>query len=554
MSVSTQKAASTSQVNLQGARTMNTVLKVPPPDVFTDKRGKLWGFLTKLKLYIKFNQAKFTTEMNKGLYTVAYLKNAAFDWVDPKLHEFLKKSVRKREADKESVFDNFKKFKVELRKAFSVVDEKWAAEQWLHTLKMNQSAAKYAAEFQCIAVLTDWDDDALVSQYYWGLNETIKDEIARREHSEKLQEMIDTFINIDSWQWEWWMKKTGPYSTLRVWGKRFTSRSREDPMNLDAIEKHHEQRSQVKQGRCMSKPYKPQPWQAETRKCYNCGKPEHLARTCKKPQWKRKEVAAMNKSIVHDALSWTACYDDMCWTHMSSKDGAGWYPQKLKKKQNSYDTTGQLKGLAILEKVEIEETDTHDAQIEEDYNDSTWMYLNSDADSEDVDSWEIDMGLKKGLKYPEEQRQTMNEWLLKKRQHKLEKEVDVLTKQKEETEEVKQLVWNIKSHKIEIRLPTGYKTLKGGCWTFSGGYMSPEFLNRVKALQNLVQQEYNQYEPHLHLKRYVEKGSEEYIQLVCSKRELKWFKKLNEKNSEPQDLKKTRDAVNSKNHRLPCRD
>jgi len=183
--------------------------------------------------------------------------------------------------------------------------------------------------------------------------------------------MIDTFINIDSRQWERRMKKTGPYSTPRVWGKRFTPRSREDPMNLDVIEKHREQQPQVKQGQCMSKPYKSQPRRAETRKCYNCDKLKHLARTCKKPQRKRKEVAAMDKSIVHNALSWTACYDDMCWTHMSSKDGAGWYPQKLKKGRNGYDTTGQSKELAILKKVEIEETDTHDAQIEEDYNDST---------------------------------------------------------------------------------------------------------------------------------------------------------------------------------------
>jgi len=55
---------------------------------------------------------------------------------------------------------------------------------------------------------------------------------------------------------------------------------------------------------------------------------------------------------------------------MSSKDEAGWYSQKLKKKQNSYDITDQLKRLAILKKAEIEETDTHRTQIEEDYSDS----------------------------------------------------------------------------------------------------------------------------------------------------------------------------------------
>jgi len=58
---------------------MINVLKVPTPNVFTDKRGKLQGFLIKLKLYIEFNQVKFRSEMNKGLFTVSYLKDAAFN-------------------------------------------------------------------------------------------------------------------------------------------------------------------------------------------------------------------------------------------------------------------------------------------------------------------------------------------------------------------------------------------------------------------------------------------------------------------------------------------
>jgi hypothetical protein len=51
--------------------------------------------LAKLELYIGFNQAKFRSEMDKGLFTVSYLKDAAFDWVDPKLHEFLDKTPKK---------------------------------------------------------------------------------------------------------------------------------------------------------------------------------------------------------------------------------------------------------------------------------------------------------------------------------------------------------------------------------------------------------------------------------------------------------------------------
>jgi len=193
---------------------------------------------------------------------------------------------------------------------------------------------------------------------------------------------------------------------------------------------------------------------------------------------------------------------------MSSKDKVRWYSQRLKKGQNSYDTTSQLKELAILKKAEIKETDTCKTQVEEDYDNSTWMALNSDADSKDVDNWEVDMGLKMRHEYPENQRWKMRQQLLEKQQKELEKKVDDLKKQQGETERAKaclkldklmkdvwtainpvskQLVWKTKSHKIEIRLLTGYLTSGSDQWTFSEGYMSPEFLSKVKALQNQIQ-------------------------------------------------------------------
>jgi len=563
MTISAQKSALTSQVNLQGLQQTINVLKVSALNAFTGERGKLRAFLIKLKLYIEFNQAKFRSEMNKGLFTILYLKNAAFDWVDLKLHEFLEKTSKKQMNNKEFIFSNYKKFKDELWRAFKVVDKKWAAERRLHILKMNKLTVKYAAEFQRIAALMNWDDDALVSQYYWGLNETIKDEIVRMNRPEELQNMINTFININSCQWEQQMKCTEHY-TPKVWERCYTLR-RDDPMNLDVIKKHHEQQPQVKQGRCMSKPYKPQPQWVETCKCYNCEKPEHLARTCKKPQQERKEVAATNTCVVHNALSWTVCYDDMCWTHMSSKDRAEWYSQILKKKQNGYDTTGRLKELAILKKAEIKETDTHGTQVEEDYDDSTWIALNLNADSKDVDNWEVNMKLKTRYEHPENQRWEMHQQLLERQQKELKKKVNDLKKQQKETKEakaclelnklmkevwtvinsvLKQLVWKTKSHKIKIRLLTGYSTSSGGWWTFSEGYMPPEFLGKVKALQIQIQWEYNQYKLRLHSEQYIEKDSNEYIQLITQGVEPKWFQNL---------WRRASDAVQSKNCKLPQR-
>ncbi len=31
---------------------------------------------------------------------------------------------------------------------------------------MNKSAVKYSVKFQCIVILTDWDNDVLILQYY----------------------------------------------------------------------------------------------------------------------------------------------------------------------------------------------------------------------------------------------------------------------------------------------------------------------------------------------------------------------------------------------------
>jgi len=250
---------------------------------------------------------------------------------------------------------------------------------------------------------------------------------------------------------------------------------------------------------------------------------------------------------------------------MSSKDRAEWYPQKLKKEWNSYDTTGQPKRLAILEKAEIKETDTHGTQVEEDYSDSTWIALNSDTDSKNVDNWEVNMGLKMRYEHSENQRWEMRQQLLERQQKELKKRVDDLKKQQETKEAraclelnklmrdvwmttnpvLKQLVWKTKSHKIKICLPTGYPTLSGGQWTFSEDYMPPEFLGKVKALQNQIQWEYDQYELHLHSEQYIEKGSEGYMQLIIQGVEPKWFQNL---------WRRASNAVQSKNCKLPQRD
>ncbi len=61
---------------------------------------------------------------------------------------------------------------------------------------------------------------------------------------------------------------------------------------------------------------------------------------------------------MHDQLSWTACYNDNCFVHISSKDEAKWWSQKLKKRHSiNYVIMSKLKRLAILEKVVRDNSD-----------------------------------------------------------------------------------------------------------------------------------------------------------------------------------------------------
>ena len=104
--------------------------------------------------------------MNKDLYIIVYFKSTVFNWVFFKLYKILNKSLRECKANKEMIFNDFKKFKKEFWKTFKVINEKRAVKLQFYILKINKLIIKYSVKFQHIAVLTDWDDDVLILQYY----------------------------------------------------------------------------------------------------------------------------------------------------------------------------------------------------------------------------------------------------------------------------------------------------------------------------------------------------------------------------------------------------
>jgi len=143
---------------------------------------------------------------------------------------------------------------------------------------------------------------------------------------------------------------------------------------------------------------------------------------------------------VHDQFSWTACYNNMCWTHQSLKNRAEWYLQKLHEKHEDYNTTEwselrfEVKELAILKKEEIKEINTHKIQIE-DYSNSIWIILNLNADQKDINNWEVNMKLKNQYEHSENQHRVLHKCLLEEQQMKLKRKFETFQKEQWEVKE-----------------------------------------------------------------------------------------------------------------------
>ena len=188
-------------------------VKIKTPDSYDGDRRKLKSFLTHLDLYFGFNAHQFATPQDRVLYASSYLKGSAFDWFETYIRDFLDHQDQPTlmEEETRTIFNNYSEFVSKIKINFGDIDEERTAERHLQALTQKGSAANYAAEFRQYAARTEWDDAALTAIYYRGLKDLIKDDIARGERPEDLEDMISTAIRIDNRQYERRLEKGGQH-------------------------------------------------------------------------------------------------------------------------------------------------------------------------------------------------------------------------------------------------------------------------------------------------------------------------------------------------------
>ena len=215
-------------------------LKIDTPQLFDGSRGKLRAFFFQIELFFGFNVDRFPTDEHKVLFASIYLRGPVFEWFNSFLTDFLNNKPDKRDDDTIKVTQNYSNFKNKLRQVFGDFDKENLAERRMQSLRQTGSAANYASKFQQLAAQTQWGAAPLVAQFYKGLKDGVKDNVAQVNQPSQLQLMITLAIWIDNRQYKRELEKKGTYNFGKKY--RYQKSPKKDqygmvPMELDATEK-----------------------------------------------------------------------------------------------------------------------------------------------------------------------------------------------------------------------------------------------------------------------------------------------------------------------------
>ncbi|KAM4064780.1 reverse transcriptase (RNA-dependent DNA polymerase) [Hirsutella rhossiliensis] len=293
-------------------RDIGEAVKPKQPGPFDGTHGTLRDFLTQLKAYHRFYPTKLSDPVER--YSTQEI-------------DFLDNQPARRDNETDEVFASFQGFEEAITKVFGTTDEEREAEQKLRELRQRISASDYAAKFRQVTSKLDWDDEPLMSRFYDGLKEEVKDELYKENRPDNLSDYIAMAVRIDDRQYARRQeKKQGRGNWNPSYGNNFNRRAnykkkRETPL-LTPTQLTQAKWTWMQQRRAKENASTAESWTFLTK----------LQATSQGEEKGKRHLNATNKQEPkHELLSWTACYDDKCTVHLSDKNGTGWFPKPPKK-------------------------------------------------------------------------------------------------------------------------------------------------------------------------------------------------------------------------------
>ncbi len=314
-----------------------SAVKISTSNLYYEDRDKLDAFLIQVNIYVRAHK-KLSSSSDKILFAFSYFRKDVFKWFKSLIKNHLKNKSEDREDETNRVFEDFSNFEQAIRRMYEDIDAKRIVERQLYDIKQSESVFKYVAAFQSIAAEIEWDDSTLTAQFYRELKNVIKNEIARTNRFATLHAMISKTIVLNNRQYERRLEKKNKVAYVSI------ARSKEKKKQLY----YDSQSMKLDATRKISTNARDKTVQ-QSKTCYTCKKLDHFFRDCTQNKYKNKlklydkqdrsfAATKEDQKDKHQVLSWTACYEDNCRTHLSNKKDSEWY-SKFSRKNRFYAAT-----------------------------------------------------------------------------------------------------------------------------------------------------------------------------------------------------------------------
>uniref|UniRef100_A0A8C5M5M4 Gypsy retrotransposon integrase-like protein 1 n=1 Tax=Leptobrachium leishanense TaxID=445787 RepID=A0A8C5M5M4_9ANUR len=160
--------------------------RIPMPERFSGRRESYRGFLMSCEILFALNPRTYQSDFVRIRTVISLFSDEAQVWA----HNLL------RTAD--PVLQSWNSFLSAMNQLYEDPQRSDFAQAQIRQLRQGRRPIEdYTIEFRRLASETGWNETALVSQFRWGLSESVKDELARGETPTSLEPLIRLVLQID---------------------------------------------------------------------------------------------------------------------------------------------------------------------------------------------------------------------------------------------------------------------------------------------------------------------------------------------------------------------
>lgn len=161
-------------------------VRLPAPQRFDGDPDACRGFLTQCALAFQLHPSSFPTEESKVAYITTLLSGKALVWAT---------AVWEKDFN---VCHDASDFMAQVQAVFGhPTSRRESAKRLLQLKQGKRSAAEYAIEFRTLATEAGWEGECLMTTFYHGLQDHLKDALVNREWGRTLEELITLTSELD---------------------------------------------------------------------------------------------------------------------------------------------------------------------------------------------------------------------------------------------------------------------------------------------------------------------------------------------------------------------